>query len=103
MNASEKRKLESVPHIMRKRLEKKNRTPLEDKKERCILSYSSPVKLKAVIRWKERMARHGITTARIADYLDLPPPRISEWLNFTYEPTEDNFQRVEDALYKMGA
>ena len=103
MNKTELKKFECLPLLMRRRLEKKNKTPTEVKKELCILKYSSPVKLKAVVRWKERMARHGITTKRLSEQVELPDTRISEYLNFTKEPNEATFQTIELALYEMGA
>mgnify|MGYP000036928237 CR=1 FL=1 len=103
MNKTEIKNFECLPLLLRRRLEKEKKTSTEIKKELCILKYSSPVKLKAVVRWKERMARHGITTKRLAMHIGLPDTRISEYLNFTKEPKEGIFQDIELALYEMGA
>ena len=103
MNDTEKKKFDALPMLMQQRLKKKNKTTTENKKLLCVLKYSSFVKLKAVIRWKERMARQGITTQRLANEISVPSSRISEYLNFTKEPIEDTFQNIESAIYKLGA
>ena len=76
---------------------------LKGKQEQIVLNYSSPVKLKAVARWKVRMAAQGISVNALAKKIKKPPSRISEWVNFRKEPTEENFNLVESALYSLGA
>lgn len=95
--------MECLPDAFQKKIQRKNRTPLEERKHKTVLNYSSHVKLRAVIRWKERMVRNSITTERLADYLDIPSTRISEYLNFTWEPNQERFEAIEAALYKLGA
>ena len=72
------------------------------RQERIVLNYSSPVKLNAVARWKERMAKRNIKAKDLAQKIDKPAPRISEWVNFKKEPSEENFNLVEAALYDLG-
>lgn len=75
---------------------------LKGKQERIVLNYSSPVKLKAVARWKERMAKKNIKAKDLAERIGKHAPRISEWVNFKKEPSEDSFNLVEAALYDLG-
>lgn len=75
---------------------------MKGRQERIVLNYSSPVKLKAVARWKERMAKQNIKVKDLAEKIGKPAPRISEWVNFRVEPTEENFNLVENALYDLG-
>ena len=103
MTPDEKKRFDALPASMRQRLSKKKKTNTEHKKLLCVLKYSSFVKLKAVIRWKERMARQGIATQSLAESIGVPPTRISEYLNFTKEPIEDIFQSIEEKLYNLGA
>jgi len=95
--------LAQLPDMVRRKLSAKKLTTIQQQKKRTIAAYSSPVKLKAVVRWKERMARAGISTVALAKVVKEPAPRISEWLNFTWEPDEDRFHKIEKALYKLGA
>lgn len=88
---------------MQLKLNAKELTPIQAQKKRIVLAYSSAVKLKAVVRWKERMVKAGLNGAKLAGMLDLPPSRISEWLNFTWEVPEDIFLKIEKILYKLGA
>lgn len=99
----EKRNMAQLPELLRQQLSAKKLTSGQAQKKRIIAAYSSPVKLKAVVRWKERMARAGISTVKLAKVLKVPTPRLSEWLNFTWEPNDDIFHKIEKALYKLGA
>ena len=76
---------------------------LSKEKRKVVEAYASEVKLKAVIRWKTRMAAAGITVQALAESTKpkMVPTRISEWLNFTNEPREANFLKVENAIYKL--
>lgn len=103
MSIDEKKNWQQVPEIVRLKLNQKKLTTIQQQKKRTISQYSSPVKLKAVVRWKERMARAGINTVSLAKLVKEPAPRISEWLNFTWEPDEDRFHKIEKVLYKLGA
>jgi len=103
MTDQEKKNLEQIPDLMRRILSGKNLKAGQERKKKTILAYSSHVKLKAVVRWKERMARAGITTAALAKIMKVKTPRISEWLNFTWEPNEKVFNKIEGILYKLGA
>lgn len=85
--------LKIIPKLQRERL--------SDKQKRTIESYSSPVKLRAVVAWKRRMASAGIKVKELAEHAEKVPFRISEWLNFTHEPTEENFQAIESAIYQL--
>lgn len=75
---------------------------LNEKQRLVVVKYSSKTKLQSVIRWKQRMAKGHITVRDLAKAVRKPEPRISEWLNLKFEPTGDNFEAVESALYKMG-
>lgn len=86
-------KLKLIPAHQRERLSKKQ--------IRTVESYSSPVKLKAVLRWKPRMAAARITLKDLAEKVGKPSTRLSEWMNFTHEPEETNFLDVESTLYKF--
>lgn len=103
LNDDEKEKLECLPFMLQKRLMAKNPTRIEAKKLSCVLKYSSKVKLKSVVRWKERMVKVGVTTEKLGELTNNPSPRISEYLNFTHEPSEETFNTIEDAIYKLGA
>ena len=103
MTKDEKKKMDMLPDIMRYKLIYQRQGENPGKKERTVRGYESPVKLKAVVRWRERMARCNISVKKLGDTLQMEPIRISEWLNFTHEPTEKNFHRVENALYRLGA
>lgn len=103
MTEKEKKNFEQLPTIMRLKLGAKELTPIQQQKKRIVLAYSSHVKLKAVVRWKERMAKAGLNNNKLAGMLDVPPPRISEWLNFTWEVPEDTFLKIEKILYKLKA
>lgn len=75
---------------------------LTDDQKHIILKYDNAVKLRAVMRWKQRIARSGISQQDIANKVDKPLPRINEWVNLRVEPTEENFNAVEDCLYRLG-
>ena len=102
MSPKEKKNFDVIPRVMQARLSAKELTPIQAQKKRIVLGYSSHVKLKAVVRWKERMARAGLNNNKLAGMLDVPPSRISEWLNFTWEVQEDTFLKIEKILYKLG-
>ena len=80
----------------------KNQKAIE-KRERCIASYSSNSKLKAVKRWKVRMVKAGVAAKTIAHDIGIPAPHLSDYMSFLYEPPEERFMAVEEALYKRGA
>ena len=98
-----KKNWEQVPDIVRLRLNAKKLTPTQIRKKDCISNYSSHVKLKAVVRWKERMIRAGLKNVDIARIVKKPTTRVCEWLTFTREPSEDIFHKIENTLYKFGA
>lgn len=99
----EQKNMAQLPDMVRRKLCSKKLTTIQQQKKRTVAAYSSHVKLKAVVRWKERMARAGINTVSLAKLVKEPAPRISEWLNFTWEPDEDRFHKIEKVLYKLGA
>jgi len=103
VNEKEKKNMQQLPKVIRAKLSAKDLTPIQAQKKRIVMAYSSAVKLKAVVRWKERMAKAGLTNIKMAGLLDVPPTRVSEWLNFTWEPQEDIFLKIEKILYKLGA
>jgi len=103
MTKDEKKKMDMLPDIMRYKLIYQRQGENPGKKERTVRGYETHVKLRSVIRWKERMAKCNISVKKLGETLGLEPIRISEWLNFTHEPTEKSFQNVEAALYKLGA
>lgn len=72
------------------------------KKKRVVASYQSQSKLTSVVRWRLRMAKAGISVQALAEEVGKPGSRISEWLTFKVEPTEESFLLVENAIYKMG-
>jgi len=76
---------------------------LSSKQMRVIGQYETVTKLRAVMRWKERMARHGISNIQIARDVGVATPRISEYLNFQRQPHESKFRKIESAIYKRGA
>ena len=80
---------------------KHQRDRLNDKQRRTVEAYTSVVKLKSVIRWRTRMAQAGISVKTLAEKVDKPVTRISEWLNFTHEPEESSFLQVEAEIYKL--
>lgn len=92
-----------IPTMVKKRLERGDLTAMEEKKMRCILSYSSTIKLRSVVRWRERMAKHGITSSVMAARMGVARSKVSEWINFTHEPTDKTFDKFEEILYKLGA
>lgn len=77
------------------------RDKLSDKQRRTVESYSSPVKLKAVLRWKQRLAAAGVKIKELAEHTNKVPFRISEWVNFTHEPSEENFNEIEAGIYEL--
>lgn len=77
------------------------RDKLSDKQKRTVESYSSPVKLKAVLRWKQRCAAAGVKIKDLAAHTKKVPFRISEWMNFTHEPSEENFNEIEAGIYEL--
>lgn len=84
-------------------LPKAMRDKLSDKQKRTVEAYSSPVKLKAVLRWKQRLAAAGIKIKELAENTKKVPFRISEWVNFTHEPSEENFNEIEAGIYELEA
>lgn len=70
--------------------------------KQVIIEYSSETKLKAVIRWRQRMAKAGIMVRDISKEIEKPESRVSEWLNFKKEPNEEMFLNIEKVIYKMG-
>lgn len=102
MTATRKENTRIFPKSLRLKLIEQSHKGNIDAKKKTIENYSSPVKLKSVIRWRERMARGGIDTKTLADAIGVKTTRMSEWLNFTHEPREDKFNAVEAALYEMG-
>lgn len=75
---------------------------LDHKKKRVVGGYQSQAKLTSVVRWRLRMAKAGIGVQDLAEQVGKPPSRISEWLTFKVEPTEESFLLVENAIYAMG-
>lgn len=76
---------------------------LTEKQKRVVLLYTTEIKLKGVLRWKQRMARAGVSGVDLAEKIGKPATRISEWVQLKKEPTEENYYSVEDALYSLGA
>lgn len=83
-----------LPENVAKKLNQKQRTVLE--------KYSTKTKRTAVIRWRTRMAKAGIKVGDVAEKTGRPIERISEWLNFKYEPQEEAFLDVDKAIYDLG-
>lgn len=103
MTLKEQRNFQQLPAVVRGKLLSNDLNELQQQKRRTVASYSSHVKLKAVVRWKERMVKAGLTTTKIAAMIDVPNPRVSEWVNYTWEPSEEVFHKIEKILYKNGA
>ncbi len=99
----EQKNWEQVPDMVRLKLHAKKLTVTQIKKKKCITEYSSHVKLKAVVRWKERMIRAGLKNVDMAKILKKPTTRVCEWMTLTKEPNEDMFHKFENTLYKFGA
>lgn len=76
---------------------------LTDKQKSVIEQYDNVSKLRAVMRWRERMIRHGITNFDIADDVGVSHSRISEYINFKRQPKEEKYLAIESAIYKRGA
>lgn len=64
----------------------------------CVFTYSSPEKLKAVVAWRHRMRINDVTQWTIADELKIGQSRISQWLNFVFEPSDPLFKKIKDFL-----
>ncbi|MCK4945081.1 MAG: helix-turn-helix transcriptional regulator [Alphaproteobacteria bacterium] len=64
----------------------------------CVFTYSSPEKLKCVIQWRTLMKISGVTQMKIERELKIRQSRISQWLNFVFEPSDPLFQKIEDFL-----
>lgn len=94
MTDEEKKKIAALPKLLRDNL-----TPQQ---ERVVLNYESAVKLKAVVRWKERMVRGGVTLPQLAQAAGKPKSRLSEYMNFKHEPRDESFRIIEKALYNFG-
>lgn len=77
------------------------RDKLSEKQKRTVESYSSAVKLKSVLRWKQRLAAAGVKVKELAKHTGKVPFRISEWMNFTHEPSEENFNEIEAGIYEL--
>ncbi|MDX9690517.1 MAG: hypothetical protein RBT70_08695 [Alphaproteobacteria bacterium] len=102
MTPAEKKRLDMIPDVLWQSIKKQSKNGNISHKVQTITNYTTPTKLKAVIRWRERMARGGITTSQLAEYVGKSPTRLSEWLYFTHEPREQAFNEIEAALYEMG-
>ena len=83
-----------LPEQMAKKLTSQQREVLE--------GYSTKAKRASVIRWRQRMAKAGIKGLQIAEETGEYLPRISEWIHFKKEPSQDKFEAVEAAIYKLG-
>lgn len=77
------------------------REKLGEKQIRTVEGYSSTVKLKAVLRWKPRLAAAGLKLKDLAEKTGKVSFRISEWMNFTHEPSEENFNDIEAGIYEL--
>lgn len=97
--AKEKAKTNDRLDLLPKRL----RDKLTDKQKRVIAGYATTSKLRAVLRWKTRMAKCNITSKELSDRVLRENSRISEYLNLKVEPGEEAYLAIESALYKMGA
>ena len=75
---------------------------LTDKQKRVVEQYESVSKLRAVMRWRERLVRSKVTNQSLADLLGMPAPRLSEYINFKRQPQEEKFLSIESAIYKLG-
>ena len=78
------------------------RIKLTAQQKTVIAGFESGVKFRAVLKWRERMARGSITGRQIAKDVGLPYTRISEYLNFKKEPNEKRFLAIEKAIYNRG-
>lgn len=74
---------------------------LNEKQKRTVENYSSVVKLKSVLRWKMRLVAAGISIKKLAEHTGKVPFRISEWVTFTHEPGEENFNEIEAGIYEL--
>lgn len=73
------------------------------RREKCIAEYSSKSKFRSVQKWPARIAMtKEVSVTIIAQALQKPPPRISEFISFIKEPTEDEFIKIEKMLYDAG-
>lgn len=76
---------------------------LTDHQKKIISQYKTKTKLLGVMRWRERMVRHGITNVDIAKDVNVANTRISEYVNFKKQPSERKYLAIESAIYKRGA
>ena len=70
----------------------------EEKRQRCLEKYTSKTKMKSVRDWKKRMAITGITAKSIAEKVGTDAPRISEYITFLTEPSDEKFAAIEAIL-----
>lgn len=70
----------------------------EAKRTRCIESYSSKTKLKSVHDWRKRIAATDTTQAKIAQAVGIKPTRLSEYMRFISEPSDERFMSIERAI-----
>jgi transcriptional regulator with XRE-family HTH domain len=76
---------------------------LDDRQKKVIAQYESASKLRAVMRWKERMTRANLTSRQIALDVGIAHTRISEYINFKVQPKEEKYLEIESAIYNRGA
>lgn len=76
---------------------------LSDRQKNVIKQYQDVTKLRAVMRWRERMIRNNVTSVQIASDVGIAHTRLSEYVNFKHQPKEDIFLAIESAIYKRGA
>lgn len=72
---------------------------LTEKQKRVIKQYDTVTKLRAVMRWKERMSKVNLSGMQLADDVKISYTRISEYLNFKKQPKDDRFFAIESAIY----
>lgn len=70
----------------------------EEKRARCIASYSSKTKMKSVEDWRVRIVKAGVPQRMIADAVNIKPPRLSEYMRLLCEPSDEMFDAIEAAI-----
>lgn len=68
------------------------------KQKRVIEQYDSPDKLQDVLAWRIRVKRCDLNISDLAAAMDVPQPRVSEWILLLVQPSDETFKRVETVL-----
>jgi len=92
-----KARLKLLPDRMREKMLKKG----NEKRLRVIEAYASDTKLRAVLRWRQRLVARDITVEELAYKVKRQVPRISEYMYFVREPSEQAFLAIDAAIYQL--